>query len=67
MLDSLTLPRLPTQPFKPGVVVARSGDPITAAGGVLIAPTTAPASCDLLVVPGFDLVPGTELRRFLPR
>jgi len=53
------------QPFKPGVVVARSSHPITAAGGVLITPTTAPASCDLLVVPGFDLVPGADVEAIL--
>ena len=52
------------QPFKPGVV-ARSGHPITAAGGVMITPTTTAASCDLLVVPGFDLVPGADVEPIL--
>ena len=52
-------------PFQPGVVVARPDHPVTAAGGVVITSTTAPTACDLLVVPGFDLVPGADLDAIL--
>ena len=44
------------QPFQPCVVAARSDHLIAVAGGVAIATTTASADCDLLAVPGFDLV-----------
>lgn len=53
------------QPFEPDVVVARPDHPITAAGGVMITPTTVPTGCDLLAVPGFDLVPGADVEAIL--
>jgi transcriptional regulator GlxA family with amidase domain len=53
------------QPFQPGLVVARPDRPVTAAGGLAITPTTEPAGCDLLVVPGFDLVSGADLDAIL--
>ena len=53
------------RPFQPGVVVARPGRLVTAAGGVVITSTTAPAGCDLLVVPGFDVAPWADLDAIL--
>lgn len=53
------------QPFQPGVVVGRPDRSVTAAGGVVITSTAAPAGCDLLVVPGFDLVSGADLDAIL--
>jgi transcriptional regulator GlxA family with amidase domain len=53
------------QPFQPGIVVARPDRSVTAAGGVVITSTIAPAGCDLVVVPGLDLVPGADLDAIL--
>lgn len=53
------------RPFQPGIVTARPGRSVTAAGGVMITATAAAAGCDLLVVPGLEMVPGSNLDAIL--
>jgi transcriptional regulator GlxA family with amidase domain len=53
------------QPFQPAIIVARPERRITAAGDVVITPTAATTTCDLLVVPGFDLVPEADIDAIL--
>lgn len=53
-------------PFEVSVIGAREGA-VTAAGGVSLGVSPAPAACDLLVVPAFEVVSAAELDEALSK